>query len=170
MSVEFQEKTSDYTNFSDYTGASDFTNLMPSILENSGEVIQDISETFNFDEGQDGVGKFSHSVNFTLFPVTGNSIAAVIGSGYLRNAANSIVAGFTNYSNFVNISKLFTGQGFQFNNNFFTQHTGRMTHSETADILGNTYSLTRSKTYYTGYNEFYCFDHNYTSASSLCNC
>ena len=166
MSVEFQEKTSDYTNFSDYTGGSGFTNLMPSILENSGEVIQDISETFNFDEGQDGVGKFSHSVNFTLFPVTGNSIASVIGSSYLRNAANSIVAGFTNYSNFVNISKLFTGQGFQFNNNFFTQHTGRMTHSETADILGNTYSLTRSKIYYTGYNEFYCFDHNYNLSVS----
>ena len=166
MSVEFQEKTSDRSRFSDYTGGSDFTNLMPATWENSGDVIQEFSETFSFDESDVGEGKFSHSVNFTLLPVTGDSIKAVIESRYLRNAANSIVAGFTNYSNFVNISKLFTGQGFKFNNNFFTQHTGRMTHSETADILGNTYSLTRSKTYYTGYNQFYCFDHNYNLSVS----
>ena len=166
MSVEFQEKTSDRSRFSDYTGGSDFTNLMPATWENYGDVIQEFSETFSFDESDGGEGKFSHSVNFTLLPVTGDSIKAVIESKYLRNTANSIITEFTNYSNFVNISKLFSGQGFQFNNNFFTQHTGRMTHSETADILGNTYSLTRSKTYYTGYNQFYCFDHNYNLSVS----
>lgn len=166
MSVEFEEKTDDYAKFAAYTGGTDFTYLMPQILETSGAAIKDFSEAFNFDEGDGGEGKFSHSVNFTLLPVTGDSVDSVIQSKYLRNAANLISAGLINYSTFVNISKLFTGEGFYFNNNFFTQHTGRMTHSETVDLLANSYSFTRSKTYYTGYNQFYCFDHSYNLSVS----
>lgn len=161
MSVEFQEKTSDYNRFALNTGGNDFTNLMPTIIESSGEFIKELSETFDFNENEGGEGKFSHSVNFTLLPVTGNSINGLIQSNHLQNAARSIITNFTNYSTFVSIAKLFTGQGFYFNNSFFAQHTGRMIHSETVDLLANSYSLSRSKTYYTGYNEFYCFDHNY---------
>ena len=166
MSVEFEEKTDDYTRFHNYTGGTDFSYLMPQILETSGAAIKDFSEAFNFDEGDGGEGKFSHSVNFTLFPVTGDSVDSVIQSKYLRDAANLISAGLISYSTFLNIAKLFTGEGFYFNNNFFTQHTGRMTHSETVDLLANSYSFTRSKTYYTGYNQFYCFDHSYNLSVS----
>ena len=172
MSVEFQERTNDYSRFIEitgvggfsgsYTGVNQFNDLIPSIWEDSGEFINDISETFSFDEGDGGEGKFSHSLNFTLLPVTGDSIDTLIQSKYLQRAAKSIATGSTNYSAFVNISELFTGQGFFFNKDFFTQHTGRMTHTETADLLSNAYSVTRSKTYYTGYNEFYCLDHNYS--------
>lgn len=171
MSVEFQERTNDYSRFIEitgvsgfsgsYTGVNQFNNLIPTIWEDSGEFIEDLSETFSFDEGDGGEGKFSHSLNFTLLPVTGGSIDTLIQSKYLQTAAKAIATGSTNYSTFVNISELFTGQGFFFNKDFFTQHTGRMTHTETADILSNSYSVTRSKTYYTGYNQFYCLDHNY---------
>lgn len=171
MSVEFQERTNDYSRFigitgvssfsGSYTGVNQFNNLIPTIWEDSGEFIEDLSETFSFDEGGGGEGKFSHSLNFTLLPVTGGSIDTLIQSKYLQTAAKAIATGSTNYSTFVNISELFTGQGFFFNKDFFTQHTGRMTHTETADLLSNSYSVTRSKTYYTGYNQFYCLDHNY---------
>lgn len=166
--VEFNEKIiSGYENFREYNANSqaDTDNFLISGisgLENSGDLIRDYSENFNFDENENGECKFTHSVNLALLPETGSGIFDVIKNGNLRKVAAGLISGSVSYDKFQNLAKLFTGNGFVFNNSSWADHfTGNFTHSETVDLFANSYSLTRSRTYYTGYNADYFFNHSY---------
>jgi hypothetical protein len=166
--VEFNEKIiSGYENFREYSASSqaDTDNFLISGisgLENYGDLVKDYSENFNFDESENGECKFTHSVNLGLLPETGSGIFDVIKNGNLRKVAAELISGSVSYNRFQNLAKLFTGNGFVFNNSSWIDHfSGNFTHSETVDLFANSYSLTRSRTYYTGYNADYFFNHSY---------
>jgi len=170
--VEFhQNETGAHSKFLEFDTNNKADNknfLEPAInnLQNFATGIKDYSENFNFDEGENGECKFTHSVNLGLLPETGGDIFSVIKKNNLRTTAQSIVSNSKNYSNFTNLAKLFTGNGFVFKNSSWADHfsaanDASFTNSETIDFFANSYSLTRNKTYYTGYNADYFFNHSY---------
>jgi len=170
--VEFhQNETSAHSKFLEFDTNNKADNenfLEPAInnLQNFATGIKDYSENFNFDEGENGECKFTHSVNLGLLPETGSDIFSVIKKNNLRTAAQSIVSNSKSYSSFTNLAKLFTGNGFVFNNSSWADHfaaanDASFTNSETIDLFANSYSLTRNKIYYTGYDANYFFNHSY---------
>jgi len=162
--VDFEETVpSAHGNFIKKNGAEDFLEPIGPALIANGDLIKDYSETFNFDESEDGNCTFTHSANLNLIReekeaglkeiLTEPNSFSKKHSSALKSKALEILNSAKNYDNFKKLTGLFTGQGFKFANDNWQQHfisdfDQSFTLSETFNVFEHSYSLTRSKKYF----------------------
>ena len=175
ISLEVRHKTENHTDFTSNSVpivlAGPFNNILPQkTIEPFGAKLKDISESFNVDEGENGEGTFTHSINFSLLgdqaaipPVgpAGGATPIRPDATYFRSNATSIVTELTDYSTFVNLTSLFAGTNSKFKTSFFTENQNFI-HSETFDLFNFSYSLTRTKKFHATDKTGGSFSHNYS--------
>ena len=138
-----------------------FNDLIPAkMIQPFGNRIKDFSESFNIEDSEDGQGTFTHSINFVLIPdppdvthkeksppakpirPTKDSVNA------FRSSVENFTAELTEYKTFAQLTTLFDKDYSNFEggnaHNFFTESKGFI-NSETFDLFGLSYSLTRTK-------------------------
>lgn len=174
ISLEVRDTTLNHTDFTSNSTpkvtANLFNNILPQkTIEPFGAKLKDISESFNVDEGENGEGTFTHSINFSLLgdqataPPVDPGVATPIrpDAAYFRSNATSIVTELTDYSTFVALTSLFAGTNSKFKTSFFTENQNFI-HSETFDLFNFSYSLTRTKKFHATDKPGGSFSHNYS--------
>lgn len=168
LTAEFKEAAPDYNKYKELD--ANFVNIMPEFIENSGEHIKSLSENFSIEQQANGEGKFTQSFDLTLMPISGQGTQAdhiknLIDNRYLRNAANAFIAGLdAKHSSFLTATALIFSNmtGFNYRPDLFQPNfTGNAIVSETADLLNNSYSITRTSNYFTGIVADYTYDRSY---------
>jgi len=174
ISLEVRDKALNHGDFTSNSmptvDAGAFNNILPiGTIEPFGAKLKDISESFNVDEGENGEGTFTHSINFSLLgdqatppPVGPNATTPIRPDAvYFRSNATAIVTALTNYATFQNLAALFAGTNSNFQTSFFTENSNFI-HSETFDLFNFSYSLTRTKKFHATNRQAGSFSHNYS--------
>lgn len=140
--------------------------LVPIALEANEHVIE-YSDNINFDESENGDGKFTHSINVSIHQTQKANISTLM--TYLKGNVSALIGAALTYTAMKDIHDLFSSELFVFDNSFdefFVDFNGvdaPFITSESFDIAANSYSLVRVLNYYKNYDASGAsFSHVYT--------
>ena len=140
--------------------------LVPIALEANEHVIE-YSDNINFDESENGDGKFTHSINVSIHQTQKADISTLM--TYLKGNVSALIGEALTYTAMKDIHALFSSELFVFDSSFdefFVDFNGvdaPFITSESFDIAANSYSLVRVLNYYKNYDASGgSFSHVYT--------
>lgn len=140
--------------------------LVPITLEANEHVIE-YSDNINFDESENGDGKFTHSINVSIHQTQKADISTLM--TYLKGNVTTLINAALTYTAMKDIHALFSSELFVFDNSFddfFVDFNGvdaPFITSESFDIAANSYSLVRVLNYCKNYDASGgSFSHVYT--------